>query len=162
VLIPPYGSIRTIIIAIIIYMAGMTLLASSFNFYMIMLGRIITGVGVGLGFTSGALYGVEIAPAKDRGAVTSFIELAINAGLLSGYLSALALYSLPSEYNWRLMMALPVAPSLWLLYHLRSLPESPRWLVSKAKDQEAREMLHATCHEEEVEATLQDIQEVRF
>eukprot|EP00959_Pyramimonas_sp_CCMP1952_P267464 5592628-Pyramimonas_sp.AAC.1 len=40
----------------------------------VMAGRVITGVGVGLGFTSGALYGVEIAPANDRGAVTSFIE----------------------------------------------------------------------------------------
>ena len=75
VLIAPYGSIGTIFTAVVIYTVGMTVISASFSFPMVVVGRIITGVGVGLGFTAGAFYGVEIAPAKDRGAVTSFIEV---------------------------------------------------------------------------------------
>ena len=62
-----------------------------------------------------------------------------------------------STGSWRWPLALAFVPALVLLIGMYFLPETPRWLVSKGRDEEARQVLSRTRTEEEVESELQAI-----
>ncbi len=96
----------------------------------------------------------ESAPTDVRGSLSSLFQLAITLGILIAYLVNAAFASAGS---WRWPVALAVVPALVLLVGMYFLPETPRWLVGKDRDEEARKVLSRTRSEEEVEQELQEI-----
>lgn len=97
--------------------------------------RIFVGVGVGgLNITS-IPYVQEFVPAKQRGLLSGLASVFIPFGLFLGSVAQMIVGS-----NWRLLIALGGIPIL-LLFWLRKVPESPRFLQSQGRTAEAREAI---------------------
>ncbi|CAI9782273.1 unnamed protein product [Fraxinus pennsylvanica] len=146
-------------LAAIVFQAGAVVMTLAPTFRLLMVGRILAGVGIGLGVMITPVYIAEISPTVARGTLTSFPEIFINAGILLGYVSNYAFSGLPTHINWRIMLAVGILPSVFIAFALCIIPESPRWLVMKNRIDEARSVLLKTNDEEsEVEERLAEIQ----
>lgn len=102
--------------------------------------RFIGGLGVGASTIAAPAYISEIAPAKDRGKLVAFYQFNIVLGILMAFLSNYLLNDV-GENSWRWMMGVQAIPSVIYLLLMILIPESPRWLLSKFKNDEARRVL---------------------
>ncbi len=100
--------------------------------------RLMLGVAVGASALAAPMFLAELAPAHRRGAVVSAFQLMITVGILFSYIIDLVLEPLGA---WRWMLALGVVPALITLIGLRSVPESPRWLVMRGRVQDATQVV---------------------
>jgi MFS family permease len=88
------------------------------------------------------LYIAEISPAKHRGELVTWSEIAINVGLVLGFSTGLTLSGLADEVEWRWMFGLgAILPCVMIGLVLKVMPESPRYLVAKGDDGAAKEVL---------------------
>jgi sugar porter (SP) family MFS transporter len=124
--------------------------------------RLLGGVAIGIASTLSPLYIAEISPAQKRGMLVSLNQLAIVTGILLSY-SVNYLLTGAGEANWRYMFAAAAIPSLAFLLTLLFIPESPRWLVQKGREQEAEhflvQMVGPRAASEEMEAIRAAISE---
>jgi sugar porter (SP) family MFS transporter len=102
--------------------------------------RLVGGVAIGIASTLSPLYIAEISPAQKRGLLVSLNQLAIVSGILLSY-SVNYLLTGAGPANWRWMFASAVVPSIAFFSTLLFIPESPRWLMQKGRDQEAEHFL---------------------
>ncbi|KAA8515289.1 hypothetical protein F0562_018481 [Nyssa sinensis] len=149
----------TMAFAAVVFQAGAGVMALAPSFTVLMIGRLLAGIGIGFGVMIAPVYIAEIAPAVARGSLTSFPEIFINLGILLGYISNYAFSGLPVHINWRIMLAMGILPSVFIGFALFVIPESPRWLVMRNRIDEARSVLLKTNESErEVEERLAEIQ----
>lgn len=131
---------RTLVMAagaIFIVGAAAATLAPSAN--LLVVARLVIGLGVGIASTIVPLYIAEIVPVKSRGSLVAIFQLAITAGILLAYLVNAA-YADDSE--WRPVFALAGIPALALIVGMAFLPDSPRWLVMRNRIDDARRVLN--------------------
>jgi sugar porter (SP) family MFS transporter len=102
--------------------------------------RLLGGVAIGIASTLSPLYIAEISPAQKRGLLVSLNQLAIVSGILLSY-SVNYLLTGAGPTNWRWMFAAAALPSIAFWLTLLFIPESPRWLVQKGREQEAEHVL---------------------
>jgi sugar porter (SP) family MFS transporter len=110
-----------------------------------MVGRAITGIGVGFAMVVPPVYAAELAPPSLRGRLINATEILINAGVVLGYLSAFLLHipGLSPHIGWRLVIGLAALPALVVFVLSSLLPESPRWLAKQGQLEEARVVLQS-------------------
>jgi SP family sugar:H+ symporter-like MFS transporter len=151
------GRRNLIIIAAILFTVGAIGAALAPNVGVLVLFRVVLGLGVGAAALVVPLYLSEIAPTQIRGAISSLNQLNIVVGILLAYIvNAL----LANAEAWRWMLGLAAVPSLVLLIGMYFLPETPRWLVSQDRDEDARDVLRRSRNEEETEREIREIREV--
>ena len=102
--------------------------------------RLVGGVAIGIASTLSPLYIAEISPAQKRGLLVSLNQLAIVSGILLSY-SVNYLLTGAGPANWRWMFASAAVPSIAFFLTLLFIPESPRWLMQKGREQEAAHFL---------------------
>ncbi len=102
--------------------------------------RFIGGLGVGASTIAAPAYVSEIAPQKDRGRLVSLYQFNIVLGILIAFLSNYLLRDTGSE-PWRWMLGVEAIPALIYFLFVLVIPESPRWLISKGKIQQAEATL---------------------
>jgi sugar porter (SP) family MFS transporter len=102
--------------------------------------RLVGGVAIGIASTLSPLYIAEISPAQKRGLLVSLNQLAIVTGILLSY-SVNYLLTGAGPANWRWMFASAALPSMAFLLTLLFIPESPRWLMQKGREPEAKRFL---------------------
>ncbi len=102
--------------------------------------RFIGGLGIGASTIAAPSYISEIAPAKDRGRLVGFYQFNIVLGILCAFLSNFLLSDF-GENSWRWMLGIQIFPSLLYTFLVLYIPESPRWLLSKNRIAEAKEVL---------------------
>jgi MFS transporter, SP family, sugar:H+ symporter len=151
------GRRRLVLVAAIIFAVGAIGAALATSAGLLILFRFVLGLAVGAASLIVPLYLAEVAPTEIRGAVASLNQLMIVTGILVAYIANSALAGAEA---WRWMIALAVIPSLLLFLGMLFMPETPRWLVSKDRDEEAREVLRRTRDETAVEAEMSDIKRV--
>ncbi|XP_042064847.1 probable polyol transporter 4 [Salvia splendens] len=145
-------------LAAIVFQLGAVVMTIAPTFRVLMMGRILSGIGIGFGVMIAPVYIAEISPTVARGSLTSFPEIFINLGILLGYVSNYVFSGLPAHSNWRVMLAVGIIPSIFIAFALCIIPESPRWLVLQNRVDEARSVLLKTNeHEAEVEERLAEI-----
>lgn len=150
----------TMALAALVFQTGAAIMALAPSYRILMVGRLLAGVGIGFGIMISPVYIAEIAPAVARGSLTSFPEIFINFGILLGYVSNYAFSGLPAHINWRVMIGVGILPSVFIGVVLFIIPESPRWLVMKNRIDEARSVLLKTNGSlREVEERLAEIQQ---
>nr|XP_023891746.1 probable polyol transporter 4 isoform X1 [Quercus suber] len=149
----------TMALAAVIFQIGAVIMTLAPSFEVLMIGRLLAGIGIGFGVMIAPVYIAEISPTIARGSLTSFPEVFINFGILLGYVSNYAFSGLPAHINWRIMLAVGILPSVFIGFALFVIPESPRWLVIQNRVEEARSVLQKTNdNEKEVEERLAEIQ----
>ncbi|XP_044495764.1 probable polyol transporter 4 [Mangifera indica] len=150
----------TIALAAIVFQSGAATMALAPSFTVLMIGRLLTGVGIGFGVMIAPVYIAEISPSVTRGSLTSFPEISINIGILLGYISNYAFHGLPEHINWRIMLGVGILPSVFIGCALFVIPESPRWLVMQQRIDEARLVLTKINESErDVQERLAEIQQ---
>jgi MFS family permease len=87
--------------------------------------------------------------------------MALNVGIVLGFFAGLVLYGVDDNLQWRLMFILGcILPIIMIVLVNTVMPESPRYLVLKGQDEEAKEILRKVYPEDfNVEPVVQDIKE---
>lgn len=154
-----YGRKKIIVATGIIFALGSLLCAFSASPYQLIASRMVIGLAVGMVNFVVPMYLSEIAPQKIRGMLVSLFQLAITAGILFSYLINRIFAN--AEYNWRWMLGSGLIPALILLVGISFLGDTPRWLISKKREKEAKEIFRkiepetdADKHVKEIKATL--------
>jgi MFS transporter, SP family, galactose:H+ symporter len=96
------------------------------------------GAAFGLASFTGPLYISEIAPHDRRGRLISVFTLGLMLGILAAFLVD---FALAGSARWRWMSAIGALPGVLLCVGMRYLPESPRWLMLRRAEAEARAVL---------------------
>jgi MFS family permease len=144
-------------------------IASAFapNFLMLVMARMLGGLGVGAALIIAPMYIAEIGPAKYRGRMVSLnqlnIVLGISVAFFTNYLILQAANSDTQwiqtlgfdQWNWRWMLGIEAIPALLYFLCLSIVPESPRWLMMKGRVQEASVILKRALGEQNAEKEIQ-------
>lgn len=146
------GRKKMLMLAAILFLFSAIGSALSSGFTLLILARMLGGMGVGVASIVAPLYISEIAPANVRGRLVTFYQLAITAGILVAYLTNAGLLSFSLSYKgnglgdilnlvlvkevWRSMLGLGTIPALLFFTGLCFVPESPRWLIQQGKSDE--------------------------
>ncbi|KAJ8759857.1 hypothetical protein K2173_009958 [Erythroxylum novogranatense] len=147
-----FGRKISILAADVVFFVGAIVMAVSPAPWMIVIGRLLVGLGVGMASMTSPLYISESSPARIRGALVSTNGLLITGGQFLSYLINLAFTKAPGTWRWMLGIA-GVPPFVQFLL-MFSLPESPRWLYRQGRTEEARAVLERIYPHEEVEVEL--------
>jgi len=102
--------------------------------------RFIGGLGVGASTIAAPAYISEIAPAKDRGKLVGLYQFNIVFGILIAFFSNYLLNGI-GENAWRWMVGVEAIPAVIYTVFTLTIPKSPRWLLSKHRVDEAKEVL---------------------
>lgn len=126
--------------------------------------RIIGGIGVGLASMLSPMYISEIAPADKRGSLVSWNQFAIVFGMLIVYFVNYTIARQGDDnwlhlVGWRWMFASETIPALLFFGLLFFVPESPRWLVIKQKEDKAKETLLKINEESKAETIFKEIKD---
>jgi sugar porter (SP) family MFS transporter len=102
--------------------------------------RFLGGLGVGASTIAAPTYVSEIAPADKRGRLVALYQFNIVLGILMAFVSNYFLKDI-GENSWRWMLGVQTVPSLIYVLFVLGIPESPRWLLSKNRIEEAKSIL---------------------
>ncbi|CAL5411717.1 unnamed protein product [Camellia sinensis] len=152
-----FGRRTTILIADFLFFIGAVIMAAAPNPALLIVGRVFVGFGVGMASMTSPLYISEASPAKVRGALVSTNGFLITGGQFLSYLINLAFTKVPGTWRW--MLGVAGLPALLQFILMLLLPESPRWLYRKGREEEAKTILRKLYPEEDVEAEIQALKE---
>ena len=136
-----FGRKKTILAAAIIFVVGAAWSGWAPSPHILIAARLFIGLAIGISSFSVPLYIAEISPTKMRGRLVSLFQLLITIGILVSYLSDLAFANNDVLSSWRPMFYAGIIPGLILLIGMIFLPETPRWLMSKGREEESRKIL---------------------
>lgn len=150
VIIDKYGRRKTFMLTCVVFIVGVTCMAVAQDYYMLLAFRVLTGVGMGVGFSVDPVYIAEVSPKQYRGELVTWSEIATNVGILAGFVTSFLFSDVHEGLAWRLMLGCGVfAPLLLLVLTIFVMPESPRWLVANDREQDARQVLSRLTHPDE-------------
>ncbi|KAF9967100.1 hypothetical protein BGZ70_000134 [Mortierella alpina] len=132
---------RTIMLASLIWIVGSIIQCAAVNASMLIVGRIINGVAVGLASMIVPVYQSEIAPKEIRGRIVSLQQWAITWGILIQYFIQYGCSYIQSDAAFRIPWGVQVVPGLILFGGTLLFPYSPRWLADQNRSEEALEVL---------------------
>jgi len=130
--------------------------ASNFNLFIAV--RMLSGVAVGAAALVCPVYVSEIVPAKMRGKMVSYYQLSIVFGILLAYIANFLLLDTGIN-NWRWMFSSQALPAIVFFIGLFFVAESPRWLISKNKDNEAKLILERISGSQYAATEIKQIKE---
>lgn len=136
-----FGRKMTLFITVIFFLVGTFLLTSAESVLEILVGRFVSGLGIGLASLVVPLYISEMSPAKHRGMLVSFNQFAITLGILLAYIVN---YAFSSNQEWRWMFAVAFIPSCIQFIFLFFISDTPSWLISHGKTAKAYKVLDKT------------------
>ncbi|KAI8374737.1 general substrate transporter [Radiomyces spectabilis] len=134
-----FGRKLLVIISSVVFIAGALLLALANSYGLLLFGRLVVGLGVGIASMIVPVYVSELAPKHIRGRLTTLNTLVITFGQVIAYVINIAFTRVPS--GWRYMFGLAGVPALFQFIIMPFLPESPRRLVAIGKIDKARSAL---------------------
>ncbi|KAF2726316.1 general substrate transporter [Polychaeton citri CBS 116435] len=140
----PLGRKKTIFIGSIIMTFGALIQCTSYGLPQWIIGRIVTGWGNGMNTSTVPTWQSETAQSHQRGKLVMIEGMLITAGITISYWINYGFAWLPdAEVSWRFPLAFQIFFALIIFGSIMNLPESPRWLVMRGKEEEALEVLEA-------------------
>jgi len=143
-----FGRKKAIMLGCIIWCIGSAIICASQNIPMLVVGRIINGLCVGIESAQVPVYISELAPPTKRGRLVGLQQWAITWGILIlYYISYGASFVGGRDYNnystavFRIPWGLQMVPAILLFFFMIFLPESPRWLARKDRWDECHKVL---------------------
>jgi SP family galactose:H+ symporter-like MFS transporter len=150
-----FGRRRLIILSAVIFSIGAVATALTPLISLLIAGRIVVGIAIGIASFIAPMYISELAPARVRGSLVSVNQLAITVGIVVSYLVDYAFSGLGA---WRMMLGLAAVPSIILALAMWRLPSSPRWLVARGSMDKARNVLGRIRRSSEIDAEVKEIE----
>lgn len=138
-----FGRKKILLVISVLYLLSAVGCASTSVWLLFVSFRFIGGIAVGASSVVGPMYISEIAPAHQRGRLAGSFQLMIVTGIFVAYLTNFLFVGMGDE-GWRWMLGIMVIPALLFFVLLRSIPESPRWLVLNGRDEEAAKIFAKT------------------
>ena len=150
-----YGRKRLLVLAASIFAISSMGTGLAFHFGAFVTWRMMGGYAIGLASAISPMYVAEISPAHLRGRLVSLNQLAIVVGILlaqvvnwliarpvpPGATAHDILISWNGQWGWRWMFCVTAIPSVLFLIAALQMPESPRWLATRGRDQDALRVL---------------------
>uniref|UniRef100_UPI003FEF39AE sugar porter family MFS transporter n=1 Tax=Bacteroides intestinalis TaxID=329854 RepID=UPI003FEF39AE len=151
-----FGRKFTMILSAILFSTSAIGCAVSVDFNQLVVYRIIGGVGIGVVSIISPLYISELAVAQYRGRLVSLYQLAVTIGFLGAYLVNYQLLGYSTSNPdivtgwwslifvtevWRGMLGMEILPALLFFIIIFFIPESPRWLILKGREEKATNIL---------------------
>jgi sugar porter (SP) family MFS transporter len=152
-----FGRRKVLIVTAFLFSIGAIGAALATSVSMIIAFRLMIGLAIGVASYTAPLYISEISPPQARGALVSLNQLMITCGIVVSYLVDLALTLGTNEWRW--MFGLGALPAMILLIGMGALSESPRWLISRNRVDEARQALKKIMKEDKINAEINAIQQ---
>lgn len=156
------GRKKTILLAGWMFLLSAVGCAFAPSVFMLVLSRMLGGIGVGMASVISPMYITEFAPAARRGQMVAYYQLAITVGIVLAYASNAWLDGIDLAWFsraeiWRPMFLVMALPSLAFLVLLAKVPESPRWLMSRGRADKAAQVMQVIRDPEEVEKEMYEM-----
>jgi MFS transporter, SP family, sugar:H+ symporter len=160
------GRRGVMMLAAVLFLVSAILAGAASSSELFILARILGGLGVGAASVISPVYISEVTPANIRGRLSSIQQVMIITGLTGAFVANFALARFAGESTaplwfdfpaWRWMFWLQAIPALIYLIALLGIPESPRYLVARKRDDEARRVLATLFGEAEAERKVAEI-----
>ncbi|WP_412477800.1 sugar porter family MFS transporter, partial [Bacteroides faecis] len=150
------GRKLTMVISAVLFSTSALGCAISADFTQLVIYRIIGGVGIGVVSIVSPLYISEVSVAQYRGRLVSLYQLAVTVGFLGAYLVNYQLLGYAQSGSqlsidwlnkifvtevWRGMLGMEMLPAVLFFIIIFFIPESPRWLIVKGKEEKAVNIL---------------------
>ncbi|KII90865.1 hypothetical protein PLICRDRAFT_548831 [Plicaturopsis crispa FD-325 SS-3] len=135
------GRKKTVILAGLVWVIGSILQCAAVNRGMLVVGRIVSGISVGLASAVVPIYQSEITAPAIRGRMVSLQQWSITWGILIQYFVQFGCSYIKGVASFRIPWGLQMIPAIILSAGMLFFPESPRWLVDKNREPEALEIL---------------------
>lgn len=149
-----FGRKKIILVSALLFAVGSIATALAPAVGIVIAGRVVLGVAIGIASFVAPLYISEMAPPAIRGALVSLNQLAITIGILLSYLVD---YRFTPSGNWPAMVGLGCVPAILLALGILPLPESARWLVLSGNETKAAMVLRKIRNSDDVQGELQEI-----
>lgn len=153
------GRRRTILTLAVLFFVGALGATLAPTTAVMIVARFVLGLAVGGASVTVPVYLAEISPAERRGALVTRNELMIVSGQLLAFTSNAIIANVGSESGgiWRWMLVIATIPAVVLWFGMLVMPESPRWLASKTRFNEALEVLKQVRSQQRAEAELAEV-----
>src|SRR6478672_6081992 len=168
------GRRKTILILAVLFFIGVGLVVfspagpepgtfSPVGFAVLVAGRIVLGLAVGGASTVVPVFLAEMSPYEIRGSITGRNELAIVVGQFAAFVVNYILLATLGHVHglWRIMFGVCALPAVALFFGMMRMPESPRWLVEKGRDEDALAVLKTVRSEDRALAELRQVETIR-
>ncbi len=154
-----HGRRHNILIIAVVFMIGTLGCVLAPVWPVLALFRLVLGLAVGAASATVPVYLSEIAPYERRGSMVTRNEVMIVSGQFAAFIINAVIFQVWGEHQgvWRYMLAVAVLPAIALLVGMLRMPESPRWLVLKERDDEALDVLRQVRSPERAEAEMAEV-----
>jgi len=130
-----FGRQKALVLSSLFYLAGGAVMWWSPDWWVLVCGRFVSGIAAGLVSAAVPTYIAECSEANLRGRLSTLPQLCISGGILLSYLVGLG--AMLRGWEWRNMLAFSLVPATLQFFSVLTLPESPRWLLTKHKPAKA-------------------------
>ncbi|XP_061994161.1 inositol transporter 1 [Rosa rugosa] len=134
-----YGRKKATLLADVVFALGAIVMAAAPDPYVLILGRLLVGLGVGVASVTAPVYIAEASPSEIRGGLVSTNVLMITGGQFISYLVNLGFTEVPGTWRW--MLGVSGIPAVIQFSLMLCLPESPRWLFMRDDKEKAISVL---------------------
>ncbi len=156
-----FGRKRLFIATLVMYSVCTVLTALSPNYYFLMLFRFLTAIGVGAEYTAINSAISEFIPPTNRGRINALVMNFWPVGaMIAALVNLFFINLLAVNVGWRVGFAVGAIAALFVVWMRRSLPESPRWLLTKGRRQEAEAIVASIEAQAGLATTATSIQAV--
>ncbi|KAF4355595.1 hypothetical protein CsatB_026608 [Cannabis sativa] len=152
-----FGRKPTMFFGGLVFLAGSILNGVAESVLVLIIGRLLLGVGVGFANQSVPVYLSEMAPAKIRGALNMGFQMAITIGILMANLVNYGTSKIKGGYGWRVSLALAGVPAIMMTVGAIFLPDTPNSILERGNPEKARKMLEKIRGTKNVEEEYQDL-----
>jgi sugar porter (SP) family MFS transporter len=161
-----WGRIPAMVTGAILFFVSAIGAGFAFGVWDLILWRVIGGLGIGIASVIAPAYIAEISPKQLRGRLGSLQQLAITLGIFAALLSDTIFADTAGTASktfwlgleaWRWMFLVGAAPAIVYGLIAFALPESPRFLVLKKRDDEVRRIFARIWPDDDVERAIRDM-----
>ncbi|KAL1559304.1 Hexose carrier protein hex6 [Salvia divinorum] len=144
------------------FLVGAALNAAAFNMYMLIIGRLLLGIGVGFTNQAVPLYLSEMSLPKYRGAISNGFQLAIGIGFFSANLVNYGTEKIRGGRGWRISLGIVAIPASILTLGALFLPDTPSSFIQRSDDRhKARSVLQRIRGTTDVQTEVDDLTAAR-
>lgn len=156
------GRKKTLTIVAVLFFVGTLGGVFAPNLMVMLPARVILGFAVGAASVTVPVYLAELAPTERRGTLSGRNELAIVVGQMLAFIINAIIANLWGHHEgvWRYMLAVAAVPAAALFVGMLRMPESPRWLISQGRHDDALDVLREVRSENRAKAEMAEVEQL--